>query len=190
MKEKRRKFDRDFKLQAVQMFRDQGLSVGQGCRDMDLGETAVRRWVAQVDAERDGQSGIGKPLTAELQLIRKRKRHSLHRIDATTVAAYPRAARTDNGPEFTSRAFMSWAQAHGIRHILIAPGKRFASHLAMRVRMTRGQGDSPFLPRIGLPPTTTCQFVLAPSNPLFSDARLYRRRGDKRSIGGQSRGVS
>ena len=26
------------------------------------------------------------------------------------------------------------------------------------------------------------------SNPLFPDARLYRRRGDKRSIGGQSRG--
>ena len=30
--------------------------------------------------------------------------------------------RTDNGPEFTSRAFMGWAQAHGIRHILIEPG--------------------------------------------------------------------
>ena len=32
-------------------------------------------------------------------------------------------------------------------------------------RMTRGQGDSPFLPCIGLPPTTTCQFVLAHSDP-------------------------
>src|ERR1019366_3483882 len=41
------------------------------------------------------------------------------------------------------------------------PCQRFASHLAMRVRMTRGQGDSPFLPRIGLPPNTTRQFVLA-----------------------------
>ncbi len=71
MKEKRRKFDGDFKLQAVQMIRDQGLSVGQVCRDMDLGETAVRRWVAQYDAERGGQSGIGKPLTAEQQRIRQ-----------------------------------------------------------------------------------------------------------------------
>ena len=53
MKQKRRKFDRDFKLQAVQMIRDQGLSVGQ------------------VDAERGGQSGIGKPLTAEQQRIRQ-----------------------------------------------------------------------------------------------------------------------
>ncbi len=36
---------------------------------------------------------------------------------------YPRAVRTDNGPEFTSRAFMAWAQGHGIRHILIEPGR-------------------------------------------------------------------
>lgn len=31
--------------------------------------------------------------------------------------------RTDNGPEFTSRAFMGWALSHGIRHILIQPGR-------------------------------------------------------------------
>jgi putative transposase len=36
---------------------------------------------------------------------------------------YPLAVRTDNGPEFTSRAFMAWAQVHGIRHILIEPGR-------------------------------------------------------------------
>lgn len=31
--------------------------------------------------------------------------------------------RTDQGPEFTSRAFMAWAQAKGVRHILNQPGK-------------------------------------------------------------------
>jgi len=36
---------------------------------------------------------------------------------------YPKAVRTDNGPEFTSRAFMGWAQGKGIRHVLIDPGK-------------------------------------------------------------------
>ena len=71
MKEKRRQFDREFKLRAVQMIKDQGLSVVQVCRDLNLGETAVRRWMAQFDAERGGQSGIGKPLTAEQQRIRQ-----------------------------------------------------------------------------------------------------------------------
>ena len=32
---------------------------------------------------------------------------------------YPLAVCTDNGPEFTSCAFMAWATAHGVRHILI-----------------------------------------------------------------------
>jgi hypothetical protein len=56
------------------------------------------------------------------------------------------------------------------------PCQRFASHLAMRVRMTRGQGDSPFLPRIGLAPTTTCQFVLAHLNTLFARLATIKRR--------------
>ena len=29
--------------------------------------------------------------------------------------------RTDNGPEFTSRAFIAWTQQHGVEHLLIEP---------------------------------------------------------------------
>jgi len=42
---------------------------------------------------------------------------------AAIFRGYPLAVRTDNGPEFTSRAFMAWAQSHGVRHILIEPGR-------------------------------------------------------------------
>jgi len=42
---------------------------------------------------------------------------------AALFRGYPLAVRTDNGPEFTSRVFMAWAQAHGVRHILIQPGR-------------------------------------------------------------------
>lgn len=42
---------------------------------------------------------------------------------AAIFRGYPSAVRTDNGPEFTSRAFMAWAQTRGIRHILIEPGR-------------------------------------------------------------------
>lgn len=71
MSRKRRSFDASFKLQVVQMIKDQGLSVAQVCRDMDLGETAVRRWLQQYEAELSGQPGIGKPLTPEQQRIRQ-----------------------------------------------------------------------------------------------------------------------
>ncbi|XHS79314.1 IS3 family transposase [Burkholderiaceae bacterium UC74_6] len=42
---------------------------------------------------------------------------------AALFRGYPAAVRTDNGPEFTCRAFIAWAQSHGVRHILIQPGR-------------------------------------------------------------------
>ena len=70
-KKQRRTFNAQFKLQVVQIIREQGLSVGDVCRDIKLGETAVRRWLAQTDEEAAGRPGIGKPLTAEQQRIRQ-----------------------------------------------------------------------------------------------------------------------
>jgi len=71
MNQPRRQFDSVFKLQVVQMAKDQGLSISQVCQDMNLGETAVRRWLKQLNAEHAGQSWIGNPLTAEQQRIRQ-----------------------------------------------------------------------------------------------------------------------
>jgi transposase len=71
MKTPRRQFDAAFKLQVVKMVRDQGVSVGQVCRDLNLVDSAVRRWLAQFDAECNGDPGIGKPLTADQQRIRE-----------------------------------------------------------------------------------------------------------------------
>lgn len=71
MGRKRRSFDAAFKLQVARMVLDHGLSVGQVCRDMDVGETAVRRWVSQLEAEQSGESGMGRPLTPEQQRIRQ-----------------------------------------------------------------------------------------------------------------------
>ena len=42
-KNQRRTFNAEFKLQVVQMIREQGLGVGDFCRDLKLGEMAVRR---------------------------------------------------------------------------------------------------------------------------------------------------
>ena len=70
-KKQRRTFNAEFKLQVVQMIREQGLSVMEVCRDLKLGETAVRRWLAQGDGEPAGRPGIGKPRTAEHQRIRQ-----------------------------------------------------------------------------------------------------------------------
>ena len=41
---------------------------------------------------------------------------------AAMFRGHPKEIRTDNGPEFTWRAFMTWEQKHSIKHILIEPG--------------------------------------------------------------------
>ena len=43
-------FDASFKLQVAQMVKAQGLSISRVCKDMKLGESAVRCWVSQFDA--------------------------------------------------------------------------------------------------------------------------------------------
>ena len=42
--------------------------------------------------------------------------------EAAKFRGYPRAIRTDNGPEFTARAFLAWTQTNQIEHVLIEPG--------------------------------------------------------------------
>lgn len=63
MTRQRRNFDPSFKLEVVLMIKEQGLSVSNVSQTMDIGETAIRRWLIQYEAEQGGQLGIGKPLT-------------------------------------------------------------------------------------------------------------------------------
>jgi transposase len=53
------------------MIQANSLSIPQVCQDMQVGETAVRRWLKQAEAEQLGQAGIGKALTPEQQRIRQ-----------------------------------------------------------------------------------------------------------------------
>ena len=46
----RRRFDDDFKAQAVRLVLDEGKSVGAVARDLDLTETALREWVHRARA--------------------------------------------------------------------------------------------------------------------------------------------
>lgn len=71
MKKERKVFDANFKLEIARMIKVQGMSVTQVCQTMNIGPTAVRRWVAQYEAELSGHSGIGNPLTPEQQRIRQ-----------------------------------------------------------------------------------------------------------------------
>jgi transposase len=68
---KRKTFDPSLNLEVVRMIKEQGQSVQNVSESMDIGQTAIRRWLTQYSAEQSVQSGIGKSLTAEQQRIRQ-----------------------------------------------------------------------------------------------------------------------
>lgn len=54
MKRQRRSFSTEFKREAACLVLDQGYSISEACRSLDVGETALRRWIDQLKAERGG----------------------------------------------------------------------------------------------------------------------------------------
>lgn len=48
---KRRKFSREFKIEAVKLVRERGVSVAQAGRDLDVHEKVLRRWVKEFGSD-------------------------------------------------------------------------------------------------------------------------------------------
>ena len=47
----RRKFSREFKLEAVRLVKDRGVAVAQAARDLDLHENVLRKWVREYGSD-------------------------------------------------------------------------------------------------------------------------------------------
>ncbi|OQW64727.1 MAG: transposase [Nitrospira sp. ST-bin5] len=70
----RRKFTREFKLEAVKLVRDRGVTVAQAARDLGVHGTVLRRWVQECAADSQqafpGQ-GQMKPDQLEIERLRR-----------------------------------------------------------------------------------------------------------------------
>lgn len=68
----RRTFSPEYKAEAVKLVTERGYTVAQACRELGVGETALRRWINQVQSEQLGQVLPGtKPILPEHQRIRE-----------------------------------------------------------------------------------------------------------------------
>ena len=70
----RRSFTPEFKAHTVELVRTSGKSVGEVCRDLDLTETAVRRWVAQAEVDAGRRDGLTTAERDELSRLRRENR--------------------------------------------------------------------------------------------------------------------
>jgi transposase len=70
----RRQFTREFKVEAVRLVRERGISVAQVSRDLDVHENMLRKWTKQFDEDpRQAFPGHGimKPEQAEIERLRR-----------------------------------------------------------------------------------------------------------------------
>lgn len=68
-KPQRRRFSREFKIEAVRLASQEGVPVSQVARDLGVGATVLRRWRVQYEADREhafGGPGRMSPRDAEL----------------------------------------------------------------------------------------------------------------------------
>ena len=70
----RRKFGREFKIEAVRLIKGRGVSVAQASRDLDVHENVLRKWVKEFGADPaqafPGQ-GQMKPEQLEIERLRR-----------------------------------------------------------------------------------------------------------------------
>ena len=73
MGKKRRSFSNDFKLEAVKLIKEGGLSVARAAKDLGVYETSLRRWLKQYEVDQ-GNSPAGALTTAEKEELRRLRR--------------------------------------------------------------------------------------------------------------------
>lgn len=70
----RRSFSREFKLEAVRLVEDRGVTVSQAARDLDIHDNVLRRWVRQYredPAHAFPGAGQMKPEQTEITQLKK-----------------------------------------------------------------------------------------------------------------------
>ena len=70
----RRPFSEQFKAETVALIRSSGKGIPEVCRELDLTETAVRRWVAQAEIDAGQRNGLTTAEREELARLRKEVR--------------------------------------------------------------------------------------------------------------------
>ncbi len=74
MKKEKIGYSTEFKNEAASLVLDKNYTITETCHAMGVGQTALRRWVKQLDLERGGTTPVAKALS--------REQHTIQRLEA------------------------------------------------------------------------------------------------------------
>lgn len=75
MGKRRRSFSKEFKLEAVKLVKEGGLSVNAAARDLGIYATSLRRWVNQYEVDH-GEGPAGAMTSREQEELRRLRREN------------------------------------------------------------------------------------------------------------------
>ena len=75
MARQRRTFTPEYKAEVVELIRSSGKSIGRVCRELDLTETSVRKWVDQEEVD-SGRAAGGALTSDEREELRRLRREN------------------------------------------------------------------------------------------------------------------
>lgn len=88
----RRTFSREFKLVTVNLVRNRGVAVAQACRDLEIAESVLRRWMQETEADpRHAFPGHGRVKPEQQEIDRLRREFAKLKAERDTLkkaAAY------------------------------------------------------------------------------------------------------
>src|SRR5207249_7679114 len=130
-KRRRRSFSPEFKAEAIRVVRESGKSVSTVARELDLTETALRRWViqAEIDAGRSGSGALTTDERAELTQLRRDVKTL--RMERDILKNGPGAGPLPAGPEAPCAV-----------RTVSAPEERPTAFWSMRARQKHGPGTA------------------------------------------------
>ena len=92
--ETRRKFSREFKLEAVKMVKDRGVAARQVSRDLDINENMLRRWIKELSEDpHEAFPGLGSMKTEQAEIARLQREVAKLKVERDILKK----------PQFTSR---------------------------------------------------------------------------------------
>jgi transposase len=68
---KRRTFSASFKVEAVKLVKEQGLSAGKAAKDLGVSESMLRRWIAASEVEAGEKAGLTMAEKAEIRQLKR-----------------------------------------------------------------------------------------------------------------------
>ena len=140
----RRKFSREFKIEAVRLVTERGVAVTQAARDLDLAEGQLRRWMQELTAAPQGAfPGNGQQRADRAEIAALKKEVAKLKAESDILKKSRSLFREVNSPKFSRRPRFAFCAAVRTRRVTASRSVRASGSGYRTSRCSRTRPGAP-----------------------------------------------